>query len=217
VKEILAPYWEFSAEQIPIEGIELFAMFAGGELRLRLYPDRVFKSEKFRLENRTLFGPMASGAVDDVTPIKNAVRYKRKQVRASKSPVVLALHGGNMGAGLEDFDQALIGHSFEKIALVGDTTHRLGVGFTPDGELYRRLGSDKPPIYAGVLALRDVGFFGFKPPVFYPHPRFRGDLPEAITKLSSRILNFDTQEVEQRQAADEDEAMERMGFASHSV
>jgi histidyl-tRNA synthetase len=43
--------------------------------------------------------------------------------------------------------------------------------------------SDKSPTYAGVLAFAEVGFRSVADPVLYHHPRFKGQLPEALSVL----------------------------------
>jgi hypothetical protein len=77
VQEMLRPFHDIPSEQLPMEGIEVAANIGQGPVRLRLFPARVLKSEQARRETRCLYGPAVSGAVDDVSPIRNAVRRKR--------------------------------------------------------------------------------------------------------------------------------------------
>lgn len=113
--------------------------------------------------------------------IRYAIDRKRKQVKSSDSPVLLAIHASGISSDLEDFDITLFGHTFERFDEQGKSVE---IGFLPDGYFNRK--SEKPPTYAGVLAFLNVGFQGCSEPVLYRHPRFTGKLPEALLQLEQR-------------------------------
>lgn len=217
IKALFEPFTRVPAEQIPLEGIELAAEMDQGEIRLMLFPKRVLKDSNEDDDNRSLFGPSVSGMDNSELRIINAVKTKRSQVRSSTVPAILALHGGNLGADLEDFDRALIGHSWERIEFAGNRTYVTERGFHLDGELYRRPSNEKPPTYAGVLALLDVGIFGIKDWAFYPHPRFKGALPEPFGKLPVRAFDQNTQAIKAQEGQSPGEASQKLNFASQHV
>ncbi|HXQ37813.1 MAG TPA: hypothetical protein VN843_27640 [Anaerolineales bacterium] len=126
---------------------------------------------------------MVAGADDTESRIRAAVTNKKKQVRKSEAPVVLAISASPFG-GLDDFDQALYGLSFESVDHKGKT---IRTGFRPTG-LFGTPRAEAPTV-AGVLAYRSVGFTEVIDPVLYLHPRFNGTLPEALKKLELRSLN----------------------------
>lgn len=122
--------------------------------------------------------------------IQYVLRDKRRQVRDSGAPVLLAIHASGIGSELEDFDRALFGRTYER----RDWQHRLiETGFDADGAFtYNLLRKVTPSTYAGVLAFLEVGFLGVSDPVLYLHPRFSGVLPEALLQLEKHIYDAET-------------------------
>ena len=213
VQDLFAPFAQLPSDQLPDEGVEVEVECAGGEIRLMLFPERLFPVDGEKTEPKSLFGPVVSGMDDSESRIVKAVRNKRSQVRSSPAPAVLALHGGNMGADVETFDRALIGHSWERIEFAGGRSFVTERGFHTDGELYRRPDNSKPPTYAGVLALLDVGIFGIKNWAFYPHPRFEGTLPEPFRQLPTRTYNASTRSIEERAGRGPQQINDNLRFA----
>jgi len=126
---------------------------------------------------------MVAGADDTESRIRAAVTYKKRQVRKSGAPIVLAISASPFG-GLDDFDQALYGLTFESVDHKGKT---IRTGFKPTG-LFGTPRAEAPTL-AGVLAYRSVGFTEVIDPVLYLHPRFNEALPEALKKLEVRSMN----------------------------
>jgi hypothetical protein len=160
------------ADATPIEITDRF----GADLRLTLWPGRI---------GGRVAGVrgVASGVDDTEERIRAAVTYKKKQVRNSTSPVVLAISASPFG-GLDDFDQALYGLTFESVDQQGKT---IRTGFKPTGVFGRN--RPEPPTYAAVLAYRSVGFTEVVDPVLYLHPRSKAKLPEALMNLQVRSLD----------------------------
>jgi hypothetical protein len=126
---------------------------------------------------------VAAGPDDTEQRIRAAVTYKKKQVRKSISPVVLAISASPFG-GLDDFDQALYGLTFESVDHEGKT---IRTGFKPTGVF----GSTRPesPTIDAILAYRSVGFTEVVDPVLYLHPRSDAKLPAALMDLQVRTLD----------------------------
>jgi hypothetical protein len=122
--------------------------------------------------------------------ILTALKSKKRQVRNSQSPVLLAILASGHSSDLEDFDVALFGHSFERY----DQNRRLVErGFTPNGIFNQ--GSGTSPTYAGVLAFLKADFHCCSEPVLYRHPRFSGSLPKAILNLEQRSFDQTRNEI----------------------
>lgn len=126
---------------------------------------------------------VTAGPDDTEQRIRAAVTYKKKQVRKSISPVVLAISASPFG-GLDDFDQALYGLTFESVDHEGKT---IRTGFKPTGVF----GSTRPesPTIDAILAYRSVGFTEVVDPVLYLHPRSGAKLPAALMDLQVRTLD----------------------------
>jgi hypothetical protein len=88
----------------------------------------------------------------------------------------LALSGG-----LDDFDRALFGRTYERLGYFRETVE---IGFDGDG-LFAKKRPERPT-YAGVLAFTNVGWRGVPDPVLYLHTRFDGNLPQALDRLEQR-------------------------------
>lgn len=166
--------------------IELVAEFPQGTLHLHLSPTGK--------EHKRLGLEAPISLVDDTEQrIRHIVAKARKQVRASASPVLLAIHASGFCSDLEDFDHALYGGSFEQL----DRGHRVvATGFRADGEFSNK--RNKPPTYAGVLAFLEMNFHCCSSPILYLHPRFQGVLPKSLMNLGQR--RFDSAEEKIRSA-----------------
>lgn len=128
---------------------------------------------------------------NSIERIKHAVTKKKVQIRNAPFPVLLAIQGSNAWTDLEDFDQALFGHTFERL------DHNLRVvetGFKTDGLLTSKLDSE--PKFAGVIAFLDTGFIEGPAPILYLDPRHKAVLPEGVLQLKQRRFNFQTREIE---------------------
>ncbi len=112
--------------------------------------------------------------INAVFKIRRAIKRKRKQVRSSGHPSLLA-HHARFGATFRDFDRALF----------GDGGGGLDGAFIGKGE--------GEPVCAGVMAFPDVGFTCPHEPVLYMHPRFRGRLPTELGAFERRVMNSDWQ------------------------
>lgn len=153
------------------EEIELVEELPSGIIHLRLMP------------RRPNWPPIALEApftvVDDTREaLRKVIRRKRRQVRNAGAPVLLAVEGSWLSGSLENFDLVLYGHTCD---VFNERRKRETPHFVPDG-LFTNV-SKKPPTYAGVLAFSEVGFRSVADPVLYHHPRFKGQLPEALSGL----------------------------------
>jgi hypothetical protein len=124
---------------------------------------------------------MASGMDDTEIKIRKTVERKKKQVRKASEPVLLAIGTQPLSGGLDDFDRALFGKTYERLGYFREPVE---VGFDGDGLFAKK--RPEPPTYAGVLAFTDVGWLGVADPVLYLHPRFDGQLPQSLYRLEQR-------------------------------
>lgn len=122
--------------------------------------------------------------------IRHAIRQKRRQVRSSDAPVLLAIQASGISSSLEDFDIALFGRTYGSYDSQGEL---IETGFTPSGEFNNK--SDKAPTYAGVLAFLEIGWLGGPDPVLYRHPRSSSVLPESVLKLEQRSYDTNAGEI----------------------
>lgn len=107
---------------------------------------------------------------------------KRRQARGARSPALLAIDGGIFGAGIEEFDVALLGSTVQYLGLDRQTA---GHGFkATSGEMFRDTASP----WAGVLAFVEPGVFGASEPILYVSPHFDGHLPFALLGARRRML-----------------------------
>jgi hypothetical protein len=150
--------------------------FNHGELKLTLLPGRKGK-------RAAGVRGMASGADDTEKKIRAIVARKKKQVRKSKMPVLLAVSTSPFGE-REDYDRALFGLTYEHVDHQGRT---IETGFDPVGVFGSK--RSESPIIAGVLAFTEVGFPGVADPILYLHPRFEGEVPESIKRLEQRTYS----------------------------
>jgi hypothetical protein len=114
-------------------------------------------------------GPAFGYWSDAVSRIRRAVKRKRRQVRGSTHPRLVAIDA-RFGATFRDFDRALFGDE-------GD-----GQG----GEFTTARQSD--PVFAGALVFPEVGFTCPHEPVLYLHPRFNGRLPSQVEAFEQRVV-----------------------------
>lgn len=159
-------------ESLRIEDDSLF----NGELALTLRPGRTG-------ERAAPVRGVAAGPDDAEQRIVAAVANKKRQVRKTNTPVILAISTSPFGD-LEDYDRALYGLTFEEFDV---NRKRVRTGFRPVG-IFGQVRSE-PPTISGVLAYRDVGFTRVVDPVLYLHPRFGGKLPASLLRLEVRSLN----------------------------
>lgn len=131
---------------------------------------------------------------DSKRVIRAAVEGKRRQARNVPVPVLVALDAKGIVTRLEDFDMALFGYS---VAHMDQSGNQYATSFQADG-LFAR-GEGKPTI-SGVLAFTEVWFGGCSEPVLYLHPRFEGQLPEALLQLERRTLDADGVSVREAQS-----------------
>ncbi len=116
--------------------------------------------------------------------IRHAVKRKRKQVRSSSAPVLLAIGASGISSDFQDFDIALFGRTCGSYNEQRELIH---IGFIPSGAFNNK--AEGPPTYAGVLAFTEIGFLPCPAPVIYRHPRFPGQFPQSILQLEQRIYD----------------------------
>lgn len=157
--------------------VEVEEDFDTGEFAITLYPRRLSPTG-------IVTHGMSTGFDDTEYHIPRAFQRKKKQVRKSDLPVILALTTSPMGGGLDDFDRALFGHSFERLGYNFETVE---VGFEADGVFAQR--RTEPPTYAAALIYPVIGFQNIPDPVLYLNSRFSGDLPAKLMKLRTHYLD----------------------------
>lgn len=177
-------------DETPVEPFEINLSVAQGDIRLLLWPT---KQKPVRLG----FEGTYSGFNSTEERILYALSQKRSQVRNSSSPVIIAIEASGISSELEDFEFALYGRTFGRYGIHGRLVE---TGFQADGAFCKNLDSDKAPTYAGVLAFLSVGFSGIGftgdvAPVFFKHPRFRGQLPDALNQLEQREYDSNLNQV----------------------
>jgi hypothetical protein len=148
---------------------------ASGRLQLVLLP-RPGEAGRIDVESG------GAGWDDTEARIVSAFDRKKRQVRAAKTPVLLAVNATGLASTLADFNRALFGHSVEHF---GIDLRSKGTSYRFDGALSRRPTSVTPSTYAGVLAFRSEGF-RVDDPVLYLHPRLSDALPAALLTLGVR-------------------------------
>jgi hypothetical protein len=180
---------------------ELIAELPTGIIHLHLWPKNIARVQLAWEAPITVFD-------NSEDRIRHAVQSKRRQVRSSDAPVLLAIQASGISSEFEDFDIALFGRGYARY----DERRRLvGTGFTPNGIFNEQ--RDKTPTFAGVLAFLMVGFNTCTAPVLYRHPRFSGVLPEALLQLEQRIYNEESNEI-QIQPSKAQSLVERLNFVN---
>ncbi len=112
--------------------------------------------------------------------VRRAVARKRRQGREAGVPALVAVHATGIASSYEEVDTALFGR---EVASVGPDEQLQGTRFEADGVF---AGGSGEPTWAAALAFLNVGFLGGPDPVLYVHPRFGGQLPEALLALERR-------------------------------
>jgi len=115
--------------------------------------------------------------------IQQAIKRKRKQVRAETLPVLLAIHGSGYGVTFDDFDRALFGEVF---TFIGNSDSVEKTQFRPNGLFLESGKEGGKPTYAGVLAFERIDLTRRSDPVIYHHPRFTGELPMQLKNFEQR-------------------------------
>jgi len=154
-----------------------------GEIRLNLLAKTAFGLKE---EARLVHEAPLSVVNHSERIIRQAVKRKYRQARNVETPVLLAMKAEGFFRSLEDFDTALYGHY--RVHLDDSTSFKADGAFTREKE--------GEPIIAGVLAFTEVGHLRCSEPVLYVHPRFSGDLPEALRQLGQRKLVADRSGIE---------------------
>lgn len=157
------------------EPIELLRITSQGVIRLSAWPSDT--------RQKRLLSEGFSTSMDTThLRISAALTRKRRQVRNSAAPVLLALEASGISSDFDTFDRVLFGAG---VAQVDVTRQLINTSFRFDGAFSRNWNSDTAPTYAGVIGFLGTGFhgFGFKgnaAPVLFRHPRFAGLLPTAL-------------------------------------
>lgn len=156
------------------QAVEVSSELDRGEISLTLFPGR-------KGDRAVGVRGMASGVDDTEIKIRKTIERKKKQVRKASVPVLLAIGTQPLSGGLDDFNMALFGRTYERHGYFRETVE---IGFEGDG-LFAKQRSE-PPTYAGVLAFTQVGWRGVPDPVLYLHSRFDGQLPQSLNRLELR-------------------------------
>jgi hypothetical protein len=116
--------------------------------------------------------------------ITDAVERKRKggQLDGGPFPALLVICARPMFASMNDFDQALLGHT---VAVVDRTGREVDQRFDPSGLLSQ---SSMQKRNVGVLVLRGLSPFGCEAMVLYRPPGSDVPLPAALSVLDQRTL-----------------------------
>ena len=127
-------------------------------------------------------GPVYVSFSDSKQRILQALKKKRRQVRAQDEPVLLAVLASGIVSGFGDFDEVLFGHP---VTQLGRDLEPLATHFEAAGLFAKGSGL---PTYSGVLAFTSLTPFSCKGPVLYIHPRSSIPLPEQFEVLERRTL-----------------------------
>ena len=122
--------------------------------------------------------------------IRRTVKRKRRQGRNVDTPAILTVHATGISSEFHDFDLALYGRE----AGFFDTHARriTKTEFQADGVFNK--GSDEPT-FAAMLAFVNVNLPGGPDPILYLHPRYRGQLPEALSSIERRSYDAEMEAV----------------------
>lgn len=150
------------------------------------------------------------GVVWDNTEIRiqHAVRQKRRQVRASSDPVILAIDAGCFGVStFENFNIALFGRTSAFYDPQLDIL--VPQEFSASGVFCEQRSG--PPTFAGALAFVGTGFAMSTAPILYMHPRFEGVLPDEMTTFARRRFVGGIKGIAAT-VAENESVMERLNF-----
>lgn len=163
--------------------IDLIEELSTGVIHLQLRPSHTGRSI-------LLTEPPVALIDDTESRLRSIVAAKKRQVKNSPYPVLLAVQASGISSDFEDFDRALYGHTFDSF----DENMRLReIGFRPDGVFNNN--RPEPPTYAGVIAFLNVGFRKVTPPRLYHHPRFGEDLPEALSNFEQCLYEAENERI----------------------
>lgn len=142
-----------------------------GAIHLHLRP-KVGSSRSLLLE------PVFTAFDQTEARITKALAAKKRQVRGTGVPVLLAVNAAGIGSGFDDFDRAIYGHTSN-------------YGFIEDGAFTTH--RSEPPTYAGLIAFVEVGFRLRVSPRLYLHPRSTAKLPGGFAILEHSVYEPDRQ------------------------
>jgi hypothetical protein len=155
---------------------ELSCKIPEGEIRLNLRAETTV-SRKKGTKNVGHEAPLS--LVNEAEGvIRNKVKDKYRQAKNVEVPVLVAVQADKFFERLQDFDMALFGHYHLRL----DES----MSFKANG-LFSCAKEGEPTI-AGVLAFTQVGMLRCSEPIIYVHPRFSGNLPDALCQLEQRKL-----------------------------
>jgi hypothetical protein len=157
-----------------------------GTLRIKVTP----KSANVSTDRSIGIEPALTAFDDTENRVRRAVDRKRRQGREGAMPTLLAIHATGISSSYEAFDRALFGRTFARIGLDGQV---LDTGFDSNGLFNKGTGT---PTWAGILAFVNIGLRGGADPVLYVHPRFEGNLPDALLSLERRTYNTEAEDIE---------------------
>ncbi len=168
---------------------DLVAELPEGEVHLRLLPQRDPGTPE---GPRVVTEPPLSAFDNTEQRVRKALKkaQKRRQGRKAGHPAILAVHATGISSELEDFNLALFGR---EVGFYDTPARRITkTEFRADGVFTRGSGD---PTWAAVLAFVNVYMGGGADPVLYLHPRFRGELPEALMSIERRSYDPEAGEV----------------------
>lgn len=164
------------------EKFDIEATISSGKILLHLLP----KS----LERNRLAWDVPVGFIDNSEQrIRSALKKKKKQVRSSSEPVILAIQAGGIGSDFHDYELALFGRTYSEYLPSGEIEE----SFLTDGVFNNK--RTEPPTYAGVLAYVGVYCGGFDQPILFQHPRYTGSYPSEMSLLERRWFDQNSLEV----------------------
>lgn len=158
--------------------MELVETLPEGDIHLILRPRRNRKQP-------IIFEPAMTVFDRSIDRIRYALRSKKRQIRSSQAPVLLAINAAGISSDFEDFDRALFGSTAE---IYDEQFQNYKTDFVPDGVFTVKRNTE--PNYAGALAFLHVGFPPCPLPILYRHPRYKGVLPQALTVLEQRAYDL---------------------------
>lgn len=157
--------------------IEIVRKISEELIDITLYPYVVDTNSKLLNE------PAISFFSDAIEGIKRTLHNKRKQVRNSEIPAIIAINL-NFRSDLGDCDRALFGNTITTVYENGN----LEESFEPSGYFGKSANKDSQPTIAGVIAFTEAGFLYTDKPVLYWNPRYKGKIPNSFNKLPQKSL-----------------------------
>lgn len=202
-KAIEAIFHSLSSTSISLP-IELAQEISQGVIRIQIFHYET-------IGRKVLAEPPVTLWDDSEKRIKSSIKKKRSQVRSSDAPVLLALCASFLND-KEDFDMALLGHSYERVGI-----HRevIETGFSPDG-IFSPVGSNAPTFSGALVFLNFAHFVPCSMPILYRHPRFEGKFPDVFEILELRTYDRQ-QKILKVEEAKPNNIIERIGFVNPST